>query len=71
MVYDATGMGNIASRSDVAGGAAWTYDPVRKHAVTQAGKQRVYVYLRWERQCGKPVTGSTITWTSYNYPSSH
>jgi YD repeat-containing protein len=35
ITYDVTG--NITSRTDVAGGATWTYDPVRKHAVTQAG----------------------------------
>ena len=30
MTYDTIGMGNIASRSDVAGGAAWTYDSTKK-----------------------------------------
>jgi len=33
--YDA--MGNITSRSDIASGAAWTYDATKKHAVRQAG----------------------------------
>jgi YD repeat-containing protein len=35
MAYDA--MGNITSRSDLAGGAAWTYHATKKHAVLQAG----------------------------------
>ena len=41
--YDITG--NITSRSDVAGGATWTYDPVRKHAVTQAGSSAFQTQL--------------------------
>jgi RHS repeat-associated protein len=68
MHYDTAGMGNIASRSDVASGAAWTYDPVRKHAVTQAGStSNSYAY----DNNGNATTrnGNAITWTSYNYPS--
>ena len=69
MTYDTTGMGNIAARSDVAGGAAWTYDPVRKHAVTQAGSSaNSYTY----DANGNAITrnGSAISWSSYNYPTS-
>ena len=68
MAYDTTGMGNIVSRSDVAGGAAWTYDPVRIHAVTQAGSSsNSYSY----DANGNAITrnGYNVTWTSYNYLS--
>jgi RHS repeat-associated protein len=64
--YDGTG--NIISRSDVAGGATWTYDPSRKHQVTQAGSSRFqYSY----DANGNAITrqGSTISWSSYNYPT--
>ena len=64
--YDGTG--NITSRSDVAGGATWTYDPTHKHEVTQAGNSSFqYSY----DANGNAVTrqGSSIGWTSYNYPS--
>jgi len=64
--YDATG--NITARSDVAAGATWTYDPVKKHAVTQAGSSAFnYSY----DSNGNAITrqGSSITWTSYNYPT--
>jgi YD repeat-containing protein len=65
MHYDA--MGNITSRSDVASGTAWTYDPVRKHALTNAGGAVAYAY----DANGNVVTrnGSLIHWTSYNYPA--
>jgi YD repeat-containing protein len=69
MAYDTTGMGNIASRSDVASGAAWTYDPVRKHAVTKAGSSsNSYTYDNNGNATSR--NGSTIAWTSYNYPTS-
>jgi RHS repeat-associated protein len=68
MTYDAIGMGNIASRSDVAAGAAWTYDPVHIHQVTQAGgASNAYVY-----DANGNVTsrnGYAVTWSSYNYPT--
>jgi RHS repeat-associated protein len=68
MVYDTTGMGNIASRSDVAGGTAWTYDPVRKHAVTEAGSSSyVYTYDGNGNQITR--SGNQVSWTSYNYPT--
>ena len=78
MCYDNTGgsctanvagMGNITSRSDIAGGAAWTYDPVRKHAVTQAGSSS-FTYSYDGNGNVSARNGSTIGWTSYNYPSS-
>lgn len=68
MVYDTTGMGNIASRSDVAGGATWTYDPVRKHAVTEAGSSS-YLYSYDANGNMTSRSGNNVTWTSYNYPS--
>ena len=67
MTYDA--MGNITSRSDVANGATWTYDSVRKHQVIEAGSTaNEYAY-----DANGNMTswmGNPITWTSYNYPSS-
>jgi len=67
LTYDTTGMGNIASRSDVAGGAAWTYDPVHKHQVTQAGSS-AYTYAYDANGNVTSRNGYLITWTSYNYP---
>ena len=69
VAYDTTGMGNIVGRSDVAGGAAWTYDPVRKHAVTQAGSS-AYTYTYDANGNAITRNGSAITWSSYNYPTS-
>ena len=67
ITYDLNG--NITSRSDVASGATWTYDPVRKHAVTQAGSS-AYSYSYDGN--GNAITrqGSSIAWSSYNYPTS-
>jgi RHS repeat-associated protein len=67
ITYDTTGMGNIASRSDVAGGAAWTYDPVHKHQVIQAGSS-AYQYAYDANGNVTSRDGSSITWSSYNYP---
>ncbi|HEX3912076.1 MAG TPA: FG-GAP-like repeat-containing protein [Steroidobacteraceae bacterium] len=67
MAYDA--MGNITSRSDVAAGATWTYDPSRKHAVTQAGSS-LFSYTYDASGNAISRNGSIIGWTSYNYPSS-
>ena len=67
MTYDVTG--NITSRSDIAGGATWTYDPNRKHAVLQAGSaSNTYTY----DANGNAITrnGYSIGWSSYNYPTS-
>jgi len=66
MTYDA--MGNITSRSDVAAGATWTYDPSRKHAVTQAGSSS-FTYTYDANGNAISRNGSIIGWTSYNYPS--
>jgi RHS repeat-associated protein len=65
MAYDA--MGDITSRSDVAAGATWAYDPVRKHAVTQAGSS---AFTNAYDANGNVTSrnGSIIGWTSYNYP---
>lgn len=66
MGYDATG--NITSRGDVAGGATWTYDPNRKHAVIEAGSPSfVYTYDANGNMTSR--NGYSITWTSYNQPS--
>jgi RHS repeat-associated protein len=66
MGYDA--MGDITSRSDVAGGATWTYDLVRKHAVTQAGSSS-FTYAYDANGNVTSRNGSIIGWTSYNYPA--
>ena len=66
MTYDATG--NITSRSDVAGGATWTYDPTRVHAVTQAGSAS-YSYSYDPNGDANARNGYTVSWTSYDHPS--
>lgn len=69
LTYDSQGLGNIASRSDVASGSTWTYDSVRKHAVTQAGAGGPsFTY----DNNGNAATrgGYPIVWSSYNYPTS-
>ena len=62
-------MGDITNRSDVAGNATWTYDPTHKHQVTEAGST-AYQY-RYDSN-GNMISraGSSVTWTSDNYPSS-
>jgi RHS repeat-associated protein len=67
MQYDA--MGDITSRSDIAGGATWTYDATHKHQVTQAGSS-AYSYLYDGNGNARNRNGTLIGWTSYNYPSS-
>jgi len=60
--------GNITSRSDVAAGAAWTYDPTHKHAVAQAGSAtNTFTYDGNGNAVSRNGVG--ITWTSYNHPS--
>ena len=66
MAYDPTG--NITSRSDVASGATWTYDSIRKHAVTQAGSSS-YQYSYDANGNVTSRQGSSIGWSSYNYPT--
>jgi RHS repeat-associated protein len=68
-IQNLAGMGNITSRSDVASGAAWTYDPAHKHQVTQAGSSS-FTYTYDANGNANTRNGSTIGWTSYNYPSS-
>jgi RHS repeat-associated protein len=67
VTYDVSG--NITSRTDVASGASWTYDPSRYHAVTEAGSSS---YTFTYDANGNAVTrfGSAINWSSYNYPTS-
>lgn len=62
------GMGNIESRSDLAGGAAWTYDTVHLHQVRQAGSSS-YQYVYDANGNASSRQGSSITWASYNYPT--
>lgn len=66
LTYDE--MGNIKSRSDVAGGAIWTYDPVHLHEVTQAGSS-AYQYAYDVDGNVTSRQGSSITWSSYDYPT--
>lgn len=62
--YDA--LGNITRRSDVANNATWTYDPTHKHQVLTAGTA-AYSYDGNGNVTSR--NGSSILWTSYNYPS--
>lgn len=57
--------GNITSRSDISSGAAWTYHSTKKHAVTAAGSHS-YAYDSNGNMTSRD--GSTLGWTSYNYP---
>jgi RHS repeat-associated protein len=61
--------GNITSRSDVASGATWTYDTTHLHAVDEAGSSS-YQYSYDAN--GNAITrqGNSISWSSYNYPTS-
>ena len=63
IVYDA--IGNVTSRTDLSG--TFTYDPVRKHAVTSAGGVS-YGYDANGNMSTR--NGATIAWTSYNLPAS-
>ena len=68
VTYDNTG--SINSRSDINNGATWTYDPVHKHEVTQVGSTSdVYTYDANGNALTRPGY-STMTWSSYNYPTS-
>jgi RHS repeat-associated protein len=60
--------GNITSRSDVASGATWTYSTTQKHAVTEAGSS-AFVYSYDANGNALTRQGSSIGWTSYNYPT--
>lgn len=61
LTYDA--LGNISSKSDV---GAYTYDPVRKHAVVNAGGT-AYGYDANGNVIARG--GAAISWTSYNLPT--
>lgn len=61
--------GNITSRTDIASGANWTYSPTQIHAVTQAGSS-AYQYGYDANGNATSRQGSSITWASYNYPTS-
>jgi RHS repeat-associated protein len=72
MTYDggSPGPGNITARSDVASNTAWTYDPVKKHAVTKAGTGAgSYTYTYDANGNVSSRNGTLFTWTSYNYPN--
>lgn len=58
-------LGNVTSRNDIAGGAAWVYHATKKHAVTQAGSN-TYSY----DANGNAITrnGYELKWTSYDKP---
>jgi uncharacterized protein YcnI len=60
--------GTITSKSDVAGGATWTYHPTKKHAVTQAGNAS-YTYTYDNNGNAITRNGYNITWNSANYPT--
>ena len=57
ITYDNT-MGNIVARSDVAGGANWTYSPTQKHAVTQ----------RKDALIAAPPGGIVVNWNQVAFP---
>ncbi|MDJ0938965.1 MAG: FG-GAP-like repeat-containing protein [Woeseiaceae bacterium] len=57
--------GNIRTKSDV-GGSTWTYHSTKRHAVVNASGN-TYAYDANGNMTSR--AGSTITWTSYNYPS--
>jgi RHS repeat-associated protein len=63
MAYDL--LGNITNKSDV---GSYTYHPTKKHAVASTSNGWSFTY----DANGNMLTGrgQTITWTSYNYPSS-
>lgn len=67
LTYDA--MGNIQSRSDVNGGATWTYDVTKKQVVATTGSGG-YSYSRDANGNITNRNGATINWSSYNYPTS-
>ncbi|MFL6605691.1 MAG: RHS repeat domain-containing protein [Steroidobacteraceae bacterium] len=65
MGYNAAG--NITSRSDLAGGATWSYDATHRHAVVQAGSSaNTFTYDANGNATSR--NGLGISWTSYNHP---
>jgi RHS repeat-associated protein len=66
LAYDA--MGNITNRTDVNGNASWTYLSTKKHAVATTGTGGVsYSYDANGNMVSR--NGQTISWSSYNYPT--
>jgi RHS repeat-associated protein len=63
LAFDASG--NIATKTSIGN---YTYDPVKRHAITSTGNGWSFSY----DANGNMLTGrgQTITWTSYNKPSS-
>ena len=63
MAYDA--LGNVSYKSDVGN---YTYDPIKKHQVTASSNGWTFGY----DNNGNMTSGrnATISWTSFNYPSS-
>jgi hypothetical protein len=64
--YDA--MGNILTKTDVAGTGGWSYHATKKHAVTSTGSGG-YSYGYDANGNMTSRNGATINWTSYNYPT--
>lgn len=60
-------IGNITAKSDVPG--TWTYHSTKKHAVTSAGGG-TYTYTYDANGNAITKNGNTISWTSFNMPSS-
>ena len=65
--YDATG--NITNRNDVAGNATWTYSSTHIHQVLTAGDS-AHTYAYDNNGNVRTRNGSSIGWTTYNYPAS-
>lgn len=64
LAYDA--IGNITSRSDVAGRATWTFHATKRHAVVQSGPNTDSDDANGNAQTRN---GHSIAWTSSNRPS--
>lgn len=64
--YDA--MGNILTKTDVAGTGGWSYHATKKHAVTSTGTGG-YSYGYDANGNMTSRNGATISWSSYNYPT--
>jgi RHS repeat-associated protein len=61
------GPGNITSRSDLANGALWAYDPAHIHQVKQAGdSSHTYSYDNNGNVTSR--SGNSIVWSPSNYP---
>ncbi|MFZ1869129.1 MAG: SpvB/TcaC N-terminal domain-containing protein [Steroidobacteraceae bacterium] len=67
LTYDQ--MGDITNRSDVASNATWSYDATHIHQVREAGST-AYEYVYDANGNMTSRQGGSITWSSYNYPTS-